>query len=265
MSLLGQCYYASCRTRAGRHFARTTLGALRRLGACRRYALPLDALNLAPRLCDGLMRLWSRIHWRGEDGMMPPDQILTLYRLAATWPGTGDVVELGTWTGLTTCYLATACAVQGCGHVYTVDTFTGTKEHGQTYDAIRRYGGSTWPVFTARVRRAGLQSRITALVGDSATRAATYPGRPIRLLFIDADHSYEGVARDFKAWWPLVAPGGLAVFHDYAMPEAGVRRFVDQVVACRHDVECTPGRIHDNIFAVARRLNLCTENGPNHA
>ena len=47
-----------------------------------------------------------------------------------------------------------------------------------------------------------------------------------RFLLIDADHSYEGVRRDFEAWSPLVAPGGLIVFHDYLMSEAGVARFV---------------------------------------
>jgi cephalosporin hydroxylase len=34
------------------------------------------------------------------------------------------------------------------------------------------------------------------------------------VLFIDGDHSLEGVAADFGAYEPLVRPGGLVVFHD---------------------------------------------------
>ncbi len=39
-------------------------------------------------------------------------------------------------------------------------------------------------------------------------------GRPLDFLFIDGDHSYEGVARDFELYAPLVRPGGLIAFHD---------------------------------------------------
>ncbi len=37
---------------------------------------------------------------------------------------------------------------------------------------------------------------------------------PVDLLFIDGDHSYEGVAADYRLYHPLVRPGGLIVFHD---------------------------------------------------
>jgi predicted O-methyltransferase YrrM len=34
------------------------------------------------------------------------------------------------------------------------------------------------------------------------------------LLFIDGDHSYEGVRRDWELYSPLVRPGGLIALHD---------------------------------------------------
>jgi predicted O-methyltransferase YrrM len=39
-------------------------------------------------------------------------------------------------------------------------------------------------------------------------------GRPVDFLFIDADHTYAGVRRDFELYAPLVRPGGLVAFHD---------------------------------------------------
>jgi predicted O-methyltransferase YrrM len=36
----------------------------------------------------------------------------------------------------------------------------------------------------------------------------------VDLLFIDGDHSYEGVRADFENYAPLVRPGGLIAFHD---------------------------------------------------
>lgn len=39
-------------------------------------------------------------------------------------------------------------------------------------------------------------------------------GRPLDLLFLDGDHTYEGVKQDFQLYSPLVRSGGLVAFHD---------------------------------------------------
>ena len=38
----------------------------------------------------------------------------------------------------------------------------------------------------------------------------------IDFLFIDADHSYKGVKKDFKMYSPLVRLGGIIAFRDIA-------------------------------------------------
>jgi cephalosporin hydroxylase len=50
-------------------------------------------------------------------------------------------------------------------------------------------------------------------------------GRSIDFLFIDGDHSYEGVRRDFELYAPLVGHGGIIAFHDIAPhpPQSGCR------------------------------------------
>lgn len=45
---------------------------------------------------------------------------------------------------------------------------------------------------------------VRALLGD----------RPLDVLFIDGDHSYEGAKADFEGYLPLVRSGGLIAFHD---------------------------------------------------
>lgn len=40
--------------------------------------------------------------------------------------------------------------------------------------------------------------------------------RKLDFLFIDADHTYEGVKRDFELYKPLVKKGGIIAFHDIA-------------------------------------------------
>jgi predicted O-methyltransferase YrrM len=51
---------------------------------------------------------------------------------------------------------------------------------------------------------------------------AALAGRQLDVLFIDGDHSYEGVKQDFLLYRDLVRPGGLVAFHDiiHHLPQA---------------------------------------------
>jgi len=53
------------------------------------------------------------------------------------------------------------------------------------------------------------------VVKSGTGRAAEkYSDLKIDFLFIDADHSYEGVKADFEAWSPKVKEDGIIAFHD---------------------------------------------------
>lgn len=58
-------------------------------------------------------------------------------------------------------------------------------------------------------------------------------GTPLDFLFIDGDHTYEGVKKDFELYAPLVRKGGVIAFHDIAVhpPEVGcqVDRFWNEI------------------------------------
>jgi predicted O-methyltransferase YrrM len=253
MSLAGEIYYRLCSRRVGHSCARFVAGAARRLRHAPRDFAPVLALDLDHAALKGLLQLWPRIHWSSGDGMMPVDQLLAVYRLAVNWPASGDTVELGAWVGLTTCYLATACRVRGAGKVYAVDTFAGTREGDTTYQSVERFGGSTFETFTDQVRRAGVSDLVEPLVGLTTEVCESYSGKAIRLLLIDADHSFEGVRADFEHWSPYVAPGGLIVFHDYFMHD--VARFVNAYVRTNPDYDMLPGEVVPNVMAVTKKAS----------
>jgi len=252
MSLIGQCYYRMAGTRIGHRAARGGLRFARNLGVLRAFRVPLEGLDLPYRAARELMRLWRHLHWSGGDGMMSAEERLAIYRLACNTTAQGDLVELGAWKGLTTCYLAAACRVRGRGHVYAVDTFAGTREHDTRYEAIERNGGSTLAAFRANIARSRLADLVTPCLGYTTSVVRQHCGRQLAFLLIDADHSYAGVKADFEAWAPLVAPGGTIVFHDYAMPDAGVRAYIDREIRRRDDVLLKPGVLVKNIFAITR-------------
>jgi len=61
---------------------------------------------------------------------------------------------------------------------------------------------------------------VRLITGDSHTEtakaqvAAMLDGELLDFLFIDGDHSYEGVKQDYEMYREFVAPGGLIAFHD---------------------------------------------------
>lgn len=58
-------------------------------------------------------------------------------------------------------------------------------------------------------------------------------GEPLDYLFLDGDHSYDGVRRDFEMYAPLVRSGGIVAFHDIVVhhPETQceVRKFWHEI------------------------------------
>ena len=63
--------------------------------------------------------------------------------------------------------------------------------------------------------------------GDRTGRAVreTLDGDRIDFLYIDGDHSYEGVKADFETYEPLVADDGIIGLHDVETSGTGVPRF----------------------------------------
>jgi len=84
--------------------------------------------------------------------------------------------------------------------------------------------------FEANLRRFHVDDWVHPVVSTSDEAARTLKTGPIRLLFIDGLHTYEGVSRDIADWVPRVVPGGVVVFDDYHNPQAGVRRAVDELL-----------------------------------
>lgn len=83
----------------------------------------------------------------------------------------------------------------------------------------------------ARVHRFHGRAIVKAM--SSLEAVAQVPEGALDLVFIDADHSYEGVKEDIAAWLPKVKPGGWIGGHDYGndTPKfdfSGVKRAVDQ-------------------------------------
>jgi predicted O-methyltransferase YrrM len=64
------------------------------------------------------------------------------------------------------------------------------------------------------LRKSGLADKVQLLVGDSSGGEARVDF--YNLIFVDGDHSYEGVLKDYEHWRKAVKPGGCLAFHNAA-------------------------------------------------
>lgn len=76
------------------------------------------------------------------------------------------------------------------------------------------------------------RGRRTIMRMDSKDAANVIPDESLDLVFIDADHSYEGCRSDLRAWFSKVRPGGIVSGHDYGNDDwkfgPMVKRAVDE-------------------------------------
>jgi predicted O-methyltransferase YrrM len=125
--------------------------------------------------------------------------------------GCTRILEIGTSAGGTLFLLAQLASPGGL--VISIDLPRG--EFGGGYPLWKV------PLYKAFARPG---ERLELIRGDSHEPANAMRVRrlleekPLDFLFIDGDHSYDGVRRDFEIFAPLVRPGGLVAFHDISAP-----------------------------------------------
>jgi predicted O-methyltransferase YrrM len=131
------------------------------------------------------------------------EERIRLFEVAMSQPKGFVGCEIGSFLGASTSFLA-AAAREREGHVHAVDTWHNDAMPDQT-------PRDTWQAFLANTD--AYRPWITPHRGVSLDVKGEIP--PLDFLFIDGDHSYEGVLGDLKAFVPKLKPGGTLVLHDY--------------------------------------------------
>jgi predicted O-methyltransferase YrrM len=126
------------------------------------------------------------------------------------------MVEIGSWQGKSSVILAKAAGNRRNGIVYCIDPFDASGDALSVpafQERLKGASGDLKGVFLANIARCKVAGRIRVRQGTSSEVAVSWTEK-IDLLFIDGDHSYDGVRRDFLAWTKFLRPGGLLLLHD---------------------------------------------------
>jgi predicted O-methyltransferase YrrM len=138
--------------------------------------------------------------------------------------GKKRLAEVGTWEGGTTRKLRAVMSPEGT--IFAVDPY-----------APGRLGVSYQRMIAAREVARARNGKVVWLytTGVDAARDSGVLAARFDFVFVDGDHTYEGLSADWTAWSPLIAPGGIVALHDSLAPEGhadgGSVRYSNEVIA----------------------------------
>ncbi len=151
------------------------------------------------------MDLKVRQLWSSEQ-----EVVLETLARAAGRPGC-KFLEVGSWCGDSTLVIGSV-AREYVGHVFCVDWWKGNVGTELADIAATE---DVFAAFWSRMKRAGLEDVVVPIRGSSAVAAQVLAGGTFDLVFLDADHSYNGIRDDIRHYAPLLRrPGGILCGHD---------------------------------------------------
>ncbi len=141
------------------------------------------------------------------DGWLSDAEGELLYKLAKNVPKGRAIVEIGSWKGKSTVWLAKGAETGHKNKVFAIDPHHGSRAH------VSEGEEDTYSIFLANLTKAGVKNRVVPLV-MSSSQAAQYWQGSVGLLWIDGSHEYEDVKYDFLVWKQYLLVGAMVALHD---------------------------------------------------
>ena len=149
--------------------------------------------------------------------LMAREELSTLYKFALEVPKNSILVELGSFCGNSSYYLAEAARSTN-SKLFCVDSF--------------KVGFDGQPQIDSRSKWHQVMSNnmdVTTLLDMTTHDAGLEFNQEIDFIFIDADHTYEGLLLDLQDWLPKVKSDGLVLLHDFTNTACpGIKRAFDE-------------------------------------
>ena len=172
-----------------------------------------------------IAKAWQQA--RDFPGFLSEAEFRALGVLALCAPQEGVIVEIGSFKGKSTVALASVAKHYGLGSVVSIDPHTSPSET----DPDLAGQPSSFDDFLANIRAAGVEQQVE-IHREFSQRVANGWQRPIRMLWIDGDHTYKGAKQDFDLFHPFLVERATIALHDTLNRhfEGPIRVFVEDIL-----------------------------------
>lgn len=153
------------------------------------------------------------------EGLISAEVGELLHNQAAVVPASNAIVELGSYKGKSTAYLARGAIIGHGAPVFAVDAWS-EEVSAWRNRVLSRLPSATYREFLAQLDKAGVRDHVSAIQSLTALAADIWEHHYaeehlVGLLYIDGDHHFDAVLADYRAWRPHLADDALVVFDDY--------------------------------------------------
>ena len=151
-------------------------------------------------------------------GFLPDHEGEALHQLGLEAGHLGPILEIGSWCGRSTIWLAHAARATD-SIVIALDHHRGSEEHqpGEFFHDASLMDGEgrvdTLSAFRRNITAAGVENAVMPVVTGSASFSRWWQGS-FGMVFIDGGHSLESALADWRSFGPRVAAGGILAIHD---------------------------------------------------
>ena len=146
-------------------------------------------------------------------------------------------VEVGCWKGHSVRHLARRLQERDDDAVaYAVDLWGINYLKENAPEEFKDDADFLFQVYNANLVESGVRGIVRDIRACSWDAADRFEDKSVDFVFIDADHSYDSVVRDIRAWHPKIRDRGIIAGHDY-FNYSSVRRAVDEFFGDSIEVE----------------------------
>ena len=149
-------------------------------------------------------------------------QVRELFRWASTIDG--NAIEIGSFYGRSTAVIAWGLKIGNGGRLFAIDP------HENKYNS--------YEACLKNVIQADVKEYVQIIRNQSENvfrekKPKEIFEKPIDLLFVDGNHTYEGLKKDL-VWIDLVRRGGIVAFHDYTSKYPGIIKAITEYQETHH-------------------------------
>ena len=166
----------------------------------------------------------AALSYRGISRSLSIESHMTVSELVRLYKLSKDIkvaAEIGSFIGASASSIGASFLQSGQGVLFCIDTWKNDAMSEGARDTLNEFFVNTKPFSSYIHPVRGFSTEVIDKVRERTGH--------LELLFIDGDHSYDGVKADWEAYKDFLKPGSIVVFHDYGWAE-GVKSVVHEDV-----------------------------------